>query len=162
MSTIPSLFPKNPYPNGNYTVTDDFLEQLILLTSGEVGRCPISEADGGYEDLSVEAEETIPLTVPAEAVAATIAVEVNTPNVTIPLRVARYKINGEPPTEISGFALGDTTILELYGRESLLNFLVMGIAEELVVDFRVQYYKSAKTILQQDPPAAAGSSGSLL
>jgi len=141
---LPPLFQKNPYPNGNYSVTEDFLEQLILILSGETGQVPILELDNGYEDISVDAISIKFLRVPSAAIAATIAVENDDNQVLNKTRVVRFKINGKNPSSESGIALGDNDIFELKGIQNLKAFRVVGIHKGVKSILRVQYYKSAK------------------
>ena len=143
---LPPLFQPNPYPNGNYSVTEDFLEQLILLSSGEVGRCPISQEDDGYEDLDVDGTEALSLNVPTNAIAATIAVETDEVEVANRTRLIRFKINGSNPTQSSGIALGDNDIYELRGRANLLDFRVIGTESGVTTRLRIQYYRTGKLI----------------
>jgi len=143
---LPPLFQKNPYPNGNYSVTEDFLEQLILILSGETGQIPIPESDSGYEDLSVDETAVVSLTVPTGAIAATIAVETDTVAVLNRTRLIRFKINGEDPDGTSGIALGDNDIYELKGNANLVAFKVMGIEKDVFTTLRVQYYTTTKQV----------------
>jgi|GEM_PF-1068969 len=143
---LPPLFQKNPYPNGNYSVTEDFLEQLIIILSGETGQVPISESDNGYQDLSVDETEALSLTVPTDAIAATIAIETDEVTVQNLTRLIRFKINGSLPTITSGIALGDNDIYELKGATNLQAFRVIGIETGITSMLRVQYYKSAKQV----------------
>ena len=143
---LPPLFQPNPYPNGNYSVTEDFLEQLILMSGGEVGRCPIAEADDGYEDLDVDGTQSLALNVPSDAIAATIAVETDEEEVANRTRLVRFKINGTDPTQTSGIALGDNDIYELRGRANLLAFRVIGTESGVTSRLRIQYYRTGKLI----------------
>ncbi|MBQ21668.1 MAG: hypothetical protein CMD31_13010 [Flavobacteriales bacterium] len=133
----------NPYPHQNFASTEDYLEELILWTSGERGRIPIDENNGGYEDLNVNDSEAKVLKVPQDAISATISFEVDA-SVTNKTRALRYKKNGTAPTPISGQAFGDGDVLELFGKTSLTNFKVIGIEEGKIHTLRVQYYKTAQ------------------
>lgn len=134
----------NPYPHQNFASTEDYLEELILWTSGERGRLPIEEANDGYEDLTVEDSEAKQLTVPDDAVSASIFFEVDA-SATNKARALRYKENGTAPTANSGQPFGDGDVLELFGKTSLDNFQVIGIEAGKSHVLRVQYYKTAQT-----------------
>lgn len=133
----------NPYPNQNFASTEDYLEELMLWTSGERGRLPIDEANNGYEDLAVDDSEAKQLTVPDDAVSASIFFEVDT-SASNKARALRYKENGTAPTANSGQPFGDGDVLELFGKTSLDNFQVIGIEAGKNHVLRVQYYKTAQ------------------
>jgi hypothetical protein len=133
----------NPYPHQNFASTEDYLEELILWTSGERGRIPIDEDNDGYEDLEVDDTEAKPLTVPEGAVSASVFFEVDA-SATNKLRALRYKENGTDPTANSGQAFGDGDVLELFGKTSLDNFKVIGIEAGKTHILRVQYYKTVQ------------------
>ncbi|HEY9084014.1 MAG TPA: hypothetical protein VIN73_11820 [Vicingaceae bacterium] len=133
----------NPYPHQNFASTEDYLEELILWTSGERGRIPIDENNGGYEDLEVDDTEAKTLTVPEAAVSAAVFFEVDA-SATNKARALRYKENGTAPTAASGQAFGDGDVLELFGKTSLTNFKVIGIEAEKTHTLRVQYYQTAQ------------------
>lgn len=143
---LPPLFQKNPYPNGNYSVTEDFLEQLILILSGETGQVPIPESDSGYQDLIVDETAVVSLTVPTGAIAATIAIETDTVAVLNRTRLIRFKINGEDPDGTSGIALGDNDIYELKGNANLAAFKAIGVEKDVSTTLRVQYYTTTKQV----------------
>jgi len=44
---------KNAYRNGNASSMLDYLEELILIQSGENGRFSIPETEQGYQDIAV-------------------------------------------------------------------------------------------------------------
>ena len=133
----------NPYPHQNFASTEDYLEELILWTSGERGRLPIDETNDGYEDLVVDESEAKDLTVPDDAVSASIFFEVDA-SATNKARALRYKENGTAPTANSGQPFGDGDVLELFGKTSLDNFKVIGIEAGKSHVLRVQYYKTAQ------------------
>ena len=133
----------NPYPNQNFASTEDYLEELMLWTSGERGRLPIDEANNGYEDLAVDDSEAKQLTVPDDAVSASIFFEVDT-SASNKARALRYKENGTAPPANSGQPFGDGDVLELFGKTSLDNFQVIGIEAGKNHVLRVQYYKTAQ------------------
>jgi len=133
----------NPYPHQNFASTEDYLEELILWTSGERGRLPIDETNDGYEDLAVDDSEAKDLTVPDDAVSASIFFEVDA-SATNKARALRYKENGTAPTANSGQPFGDGDVLELFGKTSLENFKVIGIEASKSHVLRVQYYKTAQ------------------
>lgn len=134
---------QNPYPNQNFASTEDYLEELMLWTSGERGRIPINEANDGYEDLAVDDSEAKELTVPEGAVSASIFFEVDASS-TNKSRALRYKENGTAPTTDSGQPFGDGDVLELFGKISLDNFKVIGIEAGKSHILRVQYYKTSQ------------------
>ena len=115
----------------------------MLWTSGERGRLPIDEANDGYEDLTVDDSEAKELTVPDDAVSASIFFEVDA-STTNKTRALRYKENGTAPTANSGQPFGDGDVLELFGKTSLDNFQVIGIEAGKSHVLRVQYYKTAQ------------------
>lgn len=133
----------NPYPHQNFASTEDYLEELILWTSGERGRIPIDENNNGYEDLEVDDTEAKALTVPEGAVSASVFFEVDA-SATNKTRALRYKENGTGPTAASGQAFGDGDVLELFGKTSLDNFKIIGIEAGKTHTLRVQYYKTAQ------------------
>ena len=132
---------KNPYPHNNFARTEDYLEELILWGSGERGRMPIDEASNGYEDLTVTDAEAKSLTVPEDAVSATISIEAAV-SVTDKSRVIRFKENGSDPSVNSGIALGDNDLYEITSRWNLESFRVIGIEAGKSHALRVQYYRS--------------------
>ena len=134
---------KNPYPHKNFAPTEDYLEELMLWTSGERGRIAIDEANNGYEDLTVDDSEEKSLTVPSDAVSASVFFEVNS-TTTDKARALRYKENGTAPTANSGQPFGDGDVLELFGKTSLDNFQVIGIEAGKSHILRIQYYKTAQ------------------
>lgn len=134
---------KNPYPHQNFATTEDYLEELMLWTSGERGRIPIEETNDGYEDLTVDDTEAKSLTVPDNAVSATVFFEIDTA-ATNKARAVRYKENGTAPTVDSGLPFGDGDVLELFGKTSLDNFQVIGIETGKSHVLRIQYYKTAQ------------------
>lgn len=131
---------KNPYPNRNFSVVADYLEELVLWNSGEKGRKPIEESENGYEDVAVTDQEAVSLTVPENAISGEIHVEADqSGNV---LRAIRYKMNGTAPTLSSGMILGDGDTIEVYGKENLEAFQVIGIEADKSHVLRVQYYQT--------------------
>jgi len=119
----------------------------VLVTTNERGLVPISEEDGGYEDLVVDHSEVKNLTVPDEAVSATIMVEAANDAASMK-RVVRYKKNGTAPTDSSGFGLGDNDIYEPAGKANLESLGFIGIEDGKSHTLRVQYYKTAQEIPQ--------------
>ncbi len=136
---------KNPYSHQNFAPTEDYLEELMLWTSGERGRIAIDEINNGYQDLTVDNTEMKSLTVPDDAVSASVFFEVDDTTIT-KARALRYKENGTAPTAISGQPLGDGDVLELFGKTILLNFKVIGIEAGKNHILRVQYYKTSQAI----------------
>ena len=134
---------KNPYPHQNFAQTEDYLEELMLWTSGERGRVAIDEASNGYEDLTVDDSEAKGLTVPDIAVSASVFFEVDG-SATNKARALRYKENGTAPTATSGQSFGDGDVLELFGKTSLDNFQVIGIEVGKSHILRIQYYKTSQ------------------
>ena len=133
----------NPYPHQNFAPTEDFLEELMLWTSGERGRIAIDEAGNGYEDLTVNDTEEKGLTVPDNAVSASVFFEIDD-SATNKARALRYKENGTAPTANSGQPFGDGDVLELFGKSSLDNFKIIGIEAGKSHVLRIQYYKTAQ------------------
>lgn len=133
----------NPYPHQNFASTEDYLEELMLWTSGERGRIAIDEAGKGYEDLTVDDSQAKGLTVPDDAVSASIFFEVDG-SATNKARALRYKENGTAPTANSGQSFGDGDVLELFGKSSLDNFQIIGIEADKSHTLRIQYYKTAQ------------------
>ncbi len=133
----------NPYPHQNFAPTEDFLEELMLWTSGERGRIAIDEAGNGYEDLTVDDTEAKGLTVPDNAVSASVFFEI-ADSATNKARALRYKENGTYPTANSGQPFGDGDVLELFGKSSLDNFKIIGIEAGKSHILRIQYYKTAQ------------------
>ena len=119
---------KNPYPHQNFAQTEDYLEELMLWTSGERGRVAIDEASNGYEDLTVDDSEAKGLTVPDIAISASVF----------------FEVDGTAPTATSGQSFGDGDVLELFGKTSLDNFQVIGIEAGKSHILRIQYYKTSQ------------------
>lgn len=138
---------KNPYPHGNFSILMDYVEELVLVSTNERGLVPIAEDDDGYQDLVVDHSEVKSLTVPDEAVSATIMVEADE-EATSMKRVVRYKKNGTDPTDSSGFGLGDNDIYEPAGKANLDNLRFIGIEDSKSHTLRVQYYKTAQEIVE--------------
>ena len=136
---------KNPYPHSNFSILMDYVEELVLVSTNERGLVPIAEEDNGYEDLVVDHSEVKSLTVPDDAVSATIMIEAD-PSITEKGRVIRYKSNGTDPTDSSGFGLGDNDIYEPAGKLNLDNLRFIGIPDGKNHTLRVQYYKSAQAL----------------
>ena len=136
---------KPAYAHGNFSTTEDYLEEIALRLSGEVGKIVISEDDNGYEDITVDDTEVKGLTVPTGAVAAILSVEAD--NSTIDKnKVIRFKENGSDPTATSGFALPTTIFPEIIGHENLINFKFIGIESGKTHTIRVQDYKTGQSI----------------
>ena len=119
----------------------DYLEELILIQSGENGRLTIPETQQGYEDLAVTDAEVAQLTVPENAISATISIEADA-SVTDKSRVIRFKENGSDPSANSGIALGDNDLYEITGRWNLESFRVVGVEAGKIHILRIQYYQS--------------------
>ena len=134
---------KNPYPHSNFARTEDYLEELLLWNSGERGRLTIPENENGYEDISVSHSEAKALTVPEKAVSAEIHIEADD-TASKPSRVVRYKHNGTTPTSNSGKSLGDSDVIEVFGKANLDAFKVIGIENGKSHFLRVQYYKTVQ------------------
>jgi len=135
----------NPYPHGNFAPTEDYLEELVLWMSGEKGRSPIPENQGGYEDIVIDETKAKSLTVPAGAISATLTFEVDETSEN-KSRAVRMKDNGTAPTKDSGQGFGDNDILEIYGVERLNAFQAIGIEVGKSHALRVQYYKTAQIL----------------
>lgn len=132
----------NPYPHQNFAPTEDYLEELLLWTSGERGRIAIDEASGGYEDLTVD-DTVKSLTVPENAVSASVFFEVDA-TASSKSRALRYKENGSAPSSTSGQAFGDGDVLEIFGKTSLNKFEIIGIEADKSHVLRIQYYKTVQ------------------
>ena len=132
-----------PYKHGNYAVTEDFLEEIVLVLSGEVGQQPIPEADGGYENIEIAATEVKSFTVPEEAVAARMYVRAD-PSATDKTEIINYKENGSDPTASTGFPYADKDYREIYGRNILLQTKMIGIEQDKTHTVRIQYFKTAQ------------------
>lgn len=135
---------KAPYPRGNSAAILDYLEELVLISANERGLVPISEDEGGYEDVDIAFAKAEKLTVPENAVSAMIVVETdaNANN----HRAVRFKENGTDPTSNSGIGLGDNDIYNITGSPNLTQFRCIATEDGLTHILRVQYYKSAQTL----------------
>lgn len=136
---------RNAYRRGNASSMLDYLEELILIQSGENGRFTISETEQGYEDLSVNDTEVAQLTIPENAISATISIEADA-SVSDKARVIRFKENGSDPSANSGIALGDNDLYEISGRWNLESFRAIGIEAGKSHVLRVQYYQSPQNV----------------
>ena len=134
---------KNPYPHNNFSILMDYVEELVLIAANERGLVPIAEEDEGYQDLVVDQSEAKSLTVPDEAVSATIMVEAAEGTASMK-RVVRYKKNRADPTDSSGFGLGDNDIYEPAGKLNLDSLRFIGIEEGKSHTLRIQYYETAQ------------------
>jgi len=132
---------KNAYRNGNASSMLDYLEELILIQSGENGRLTIPETEQGYEDLPVSDTEVAQLSIPENAISATISIEADG-SAAEKSRVVRFKENGSDPTASSGIALGENDLYEITGRWNLESFRVIGVEAGKSHIIRVQYYQS--------------------
>ena len=119
----------------------DYLEELILIQSGENGRLTIPETEQGYQDLQVNDTEVVQLTIPENAISATISIEADG-SATEKSRVVRFKENGSDPSANSGIALGDNDLYEITGLLNLESFRVIGVEVGKSHVIRVQYYQS--------------------
>ncbi|MBL4575409.1 MAG: hypothetical protein JKY51_04820 [Opitutaceae bacterium] len=136
---------KNPYPHGNVAETNDYLEELILVSSGEKGSDSIDETENGYEEIIVDHTQSKSLTLPDGAISAFITVsadETTNNNET----VIRIKDNGAEPTNVSGLGVGNIDDIEVTGRNSLENFKAIGIEIGKSHTLRVQYSKSNQEV----------------
>jgi len=136
---------KNPYPHGNFAETNDYLEELILISSGEKGSNSISEAENGYEEIIVSHDQVKSFTLPEGAIAAYITVEADE-NANNNEVVIRVKDNGSDPTNILGLGVGNYDDIEIKGRNSLENFKAIGIEIGKSHTLRVQYYKTNQEV----------------
>jgi len=132
---------KNSYRNGNASSMLDYLEELILIQSGENGRLTIPETEQGYEDLTVSDTEVAQLSVPENSISATISIEADATS-TEKSRVVRFKENGSDPSANTGIALGDNDLYEISGRWNLESFRIIGIEAGKSHVLRIQYYQS--------------------
>ncbi len=148
---------KHTYPRGNTATILNYLEELVLINAKEVGLVPIPEDKNGYQDIQLLFNQVVSLTVPEEAVSATIMVEADLNPVVFNRTeaqernlnndsniVVRFKENGSAPTRISGFGLGNNDIFELVGTNNLKEFKVVAIQPFKRPILRIQYYKSAQ------------------
>jgi hypothetical protein len=136
---------RNPYPNGNFAPTEDYLEELILISSGEKGSNPIDEAENGYEEIIVDHTQAKSLTLPDDAISAfiTVSADETTNNKEV---VIRIKDNGTAPTNVSGLGVGDIDDIEVTGKNSLDNFKAIGIEIGKSHTLRIQYSKSNQEV----------------
>ena len=135
---------KAPYPRGNSATILDYLEELVLISANERGLVPISEDEGGYEDIDIAFAKAEKLIVPEYAVSAMIVVETdaNAKN----QRAVRFKENGTNPTSNSGIGLADNDIYNITGQDNLTQFRCIATEDGVKHILRVQYYKSAQTL----------------
>jgi len=122
----------NPYPNGNFALMLDFLEELISIVDKEKGLVAIPEADGGYEDLLFEGSEVRELKYPSHAVSATVMVELLAGESPANNLVIRFKEHGDPSL-VSGFGLGHNDIFEVNGVLNLKGFRAIGLVENVAL-----------------------------
>ncbi len=152
----------NPYPNGNFALMLDFLEELITIVGKEKGLVAISEENKGYQDIIFSRNEVKELDPPENAVSATIMIEKladlqqpDTLDTVIEVSdtseavaddsiLIRFKENGSDPSNESGFGLGHNDIYELVGATNLRAFRAINIASNVAL--RVQYYKTGQRI----------------
>lgn len=136
----------NQYPNGNFILQLDYLQELIFSAYGEKGRSPIPEEEGGYQDLLFNGSEDVSLAIPEKAVSATVFVEADLlqhpPESAF---VFRFKENGTTPTLESGFPLANGDVYEVNGRQSLLNFRAIPLFQGNHF-LRIQYYQSNRNL----------------
>ncbi|MDN5201252.1 hypothetical protein QQ008_07760 [Fulvivirgaceae bacterium BMA10] len=147
----------NPYPNGNFALMLDFLEELITIVGKEKGLVAVSEENQGYEDIIYSRKEIKRLNPPKNAVSATIMIEkladskqdeVSPEVLADGSILIRFKENGSNPGEDSGFGLGHNDIYELVGATNLRAFRAINIAAHVAL--RVQYYQTGQRILQAE------------
>jgi hypothetical protein len=132
---------KNAYRRRNMNVLSDYLEELILLVAGEIGQEVIEESNGGFQKITVDTTVKL-LTVPADAVSATLQLEADT-STTNKQKVIRVKYNGSNPTLTDGFVYEDGIIIPLAGRDNLQKLRVIGLEAGKQHILWVQYYRSA-------------------
>ena len=133
---------KNAYRRRNMNVLTDYLEELVLLVSGELGQEVISEEEGGFEKIEVSDSEAVSLAVPENAVAATLQLESNDAVVN-KQKVIRVKMNGADPDAATGFVYEDGVIIPVASYDGLQKFRVIGIDPGMIHTLWVQYYRSA-------------------
>ena len=138
---------KNPYPNLNSAIILDYLEQLVLLVSKEKGLVAISEANGGYEDLQINDAMAYALTVPVDAVSASIFFEAD-PTTADQSCIIRFKENGTDPTGNSGQGFGHKDIFNPAGKSTLDMLRFIGIEAGKTHTIRVQYFTTTQVIEQ--------------
>lgn len=127
----------NPYPHRNFSQLEDFLEEITLLLSHEKGLNPISEAQGGYEDIVVNAD------VPPEAVSGSLFFEIDETSSHRDIAI-RFKENGSMPTATKGQGVGHKDIFNPRGKQLLEQLRFIGIEADKSHTIRVQYYKTSQ------------------
>lgn len=134
----------NPYPNGNFATTEDILEEIALVISEEKSRQPISETNGGFENVTVNDTAVVNLTIPTDAISADISVEADATALS-KAKVIRFKENGSNPSTSSGFPFGEG-IFKVIGKNNLNNFKIIGIEAGKSHTLQVQYYKTVQIV----------------
>lgn len=129
---------ENPYPNGNFSIVADYLEELIKVTSGDDGAVPIPESENGYEEIDFGGGGAAKLNIPPLAVSAEVTVESAT-EIQSDI-VVRYKENGSDPTAFSGIGLGHKQTHKVANRCLLNIFRVIPANPTFDLFVRVQYF----------------------
>lgn len=133
---------KTNYRKRTPNKTNDFLEELILMQYGEYTKDPISEDDGGFEVIEIDATAK-GLTIPAGP---GIIDDVAVGSATIMCEggdgiLVRYKQNGTNPAQDEGHFLHAGDILEV-GREQLETIKFTSGQADVTSKLQVQYYTS--------------------
>lgn len=136
---------KNPYPRKNFAVVADYLEEIALILANERGLVPIDETENGYEDIDVDDQNVQQLTVPDDAVSASIFFEAD-PTATVKDIVVRFKENGADPATDSGQYYGHGDIFNPTGKNILDNLRFIGTEAGKTTKLRVQYYQTAQVV----------------
>lgn len=139
---------KNPYPNDNFAIVTDYLEELVKVASREKGLIALTDEEKGYEDIFIEGDAPFSLNYPPLAISAIIMVESS--SATQGNIAVRFKENGGKPTKDSGFGIAHNDVYEIVGRCNLQNFKVVGSNSATEMVLRVQYYTTGQDIESED------------
>jgi hypothetical protein len=133
------------YRSGNPSSPNDYLEEIILLNSGEHGKVNFSEEDDGFEEVILNDGTVKDLdNAPENTGCATIQFEVNSGTPTDARKIVRFKENGSNPTASEGFVLGDGDILYVNGYDNIPKFKMIRTESSVEVKATVQYHASLK------------------
>ena len=134
---------KNAYRRRNMNVLSDYLEELILLVAGEIGQEVIEESNGGFQKITVDTTQVKLLTIPTDAVSATLQLEADS-TTTNKQKVIRVKYSGTNPTLTDGFVYEDGIIIPLAGRDNLQKLRIIGLEVGKQHTLWVQYYRKGR------------------
>jgi len=134
---------KNPYPRNNFSIVADYLEEIALLLANERGLFPITEENGGYQDIPITNKVAQSLSVPEKAVSASIFIEADAAT-TKKENIIRIKENGASPTTESGQLWGHKEKFHPAGKPLLEKLRFIGIQNDRTHYLRVQYYATGQ------------------